>query len=103
VGWVICRKQSVEETKKSAEAHKTNVADFHGAILSLRSWVPQSMSERGVCNGKLITVDIIMSHWEGAGGGVLGARGKGREPFSAGEKPHNIKLTTQPPRYREQQ
>jgi hypothetical protein len=40
MGWVICRKQSIEEAEESALTYITNVADLHRAMLSLRSWVP---------------------------------------------------------------
>ena len=40
MGWVICRKQGIEETEESALTHKANIANLHRAILSLRRWVP---------------------------------------------------------------
>jgi hypothetical protein len=62
VGWIIYRKQSrIEEMEESAIAHVNNVADLDGATLSIRSWVPQGMSERGMCICKLVTIDVIMS------------------------------------------
>ena len=40
MGWVVCRKQSIEETEESAFTHITNVANFDREKHILRRWVP---------------------------------------------------------------
>jgi len=40
MGWVVCRKQSIEETEESAFTHVTNVANFGRAKHTVRHWVP---------------------------------------------------------------
>ena len=40
MGWVVCRKQSIEETEESAFTHIANIANLHRAIHTLRRWVP---------------------------------------------------------------
>ena len=78
VGWMVCRKQGVEKTVEFASAYETDVADLHGPIWSLWSWLPQGMSIRRILDGKLFAEDVVVCHREssltpvGARRGVLG-------------------------------
>jgi hypothetical protein len=64
VGCIIRRKQSVEKTVECALAHVTDVANLHWAMLSLRTWLPQGISESWICKCKLLAKDLIMGHQE---------------------------------------
>jgi hypothetical protein len=62
VGWIVCWKQGIEKTMKFAPAYETNVADLHGPIWCLWTWLPQGMSVRRILDGKLFAEDVVVGH-----------------------------------------
>ena len=64
VGWMVCRKQCVEEAVEFASTYETNVTDLHGPIWSPWTWLPQGMSVRRILDGKLFAEDVVVCHRE---------------------------------------
>jgi hypothetical protein len=62
VGWIICWKQSVEETVEFAPAYETDITDLYGLIRIPWIWLPQ----------ELFAEDVVMGH--------LGPRGSRKNP-----------------------
>jgi hypothetical protein len=44
VGWMICRKKSIEKPVEFAPADETNVANLHAVLPPSWTWLPQGMS-----------------------------------------------------------
>jgi hypothetical protein len=62
--WVVCWKESVEETMEIASAYKTNIANLHWLIWVTWTWPPQGMSVRGIFDCKLFAEDLVVGHWD---------------------------------------
>jgi hypothetical protein len=74
VGWMICRKESVEKAVESAFAYEPDVTNFHGETWSLGPshgpGHPEGMSVRGVLDRELRAEDVIVGHgrwWQDEG------------------------------------
>ena len=62
VGWIVCWKQGVEKTMEFAFAYETNVANLHRLFWVPWAWLPQSMSVRRICDGKLFAENLVVGH-----------------------------------------
>ena len=62
VGRIVFGKQCVEKTTEFAFANETNVANLHRLIRVPWTWLPQSMSVRGISDGKLFAKYIEVGH-----------------------------------------
>ena len=62
VGWIVCWKQGIENTTKIAFAYETNVANLHRHIRVPWTWLPQSMTIRGIIDSKLFAKNIAVGH-----------------------------------------
>jgi len=63
LGFIVCGKEGVEKAVEFAHAYETDVADFHGPIRVIWTWVPQGMSVGRIPNSKLFSKDVVVSHW----------------------------------------
>ena len=64
MGWIVCRKQSVEKPIKFASAYETDVANLHGLIRISWTWSPQGMSVCRIPDRKLFAEDVVVGHWD---------------------------------------
>jgi hypothetical protein len=62
MGWMVCRKQSIEKTVEFAFAYVADVADFHRAIKPPWVWLPQSMSICRILYRKLFAEGVVVGH-----------------------------------------
>ena len=63
LGFIVCGKEGVEKAVEFAHAYETDVADFHGPIRVIWTWVPQGMSVGRIPDSKLFSKDVVVSHW----------------------------------------
>ena len=71
MGWIVCRKQSVEESIEFASAYETDIANLHGLIRVPWTWSPQGMSVRRIPDRKLFAEDVVICHWDRKAQGKL--------------------------------
>jgi hypothetical protein len=62
VGWIVCRKQSVEEAMEIASAYESNITYLHRPIWVTWTWPPQGMSVRRILDCKLIAENVVVGH-----------------------------------------
>jgi hypothetical protein len=62
VGWMICRKESIEKAVESTSAYEPDIADLHGTVQSRRTRIPQRMSAGRILDCKMRAEDVVVVH-----------------------------------------